>query len=325
MTLFIPDISHHQGDIDIAALQREGAAALIARVGQGPGVTRAGKNYGLTRDRKWARNRDEAQALHLPLVAYWYVGNKMDPDMQATTAANWCGDPHVPWMIDFEDASGTIPFYHQVLAAWQERGLRAVLGYIPKWYFDSMGGGRLVPGPPIVNSRYSLRKGTPQAIYGASGGDTGAGWIDYGGNYTALWQFTDQASMAGQAIDCSAFRGNYNQLMELLGYDTPAQPVPQPSVQPKEEEVPKIYYVKGNSTTPMPAPHQDVKYGDCVFLVEADAAGMKRRHIQSEELRAAGATATQHPQAWVDAIPLPGGLFPWENAGGGPVPGEPAK
>lgn len=219
MALFIPDISHHQAGISIQALKDEGAAALIARVGQAPGVTRAGKAYGLTQDREWVRHRNEARRVGLPLVAYWYVGNQMSANAQAATAASWVGDAAIPWMIDHEDASGDISFYRAVVAAFEARGLRVVLGYVPKWYYDAVGGGSLKPGPPIVNSRYSTAKGSPARIYAAAKGDAGNGWTDFGNQKTVLWQFSSQATMAGRAIDCSAFRGTHQQLMDIIEGD----------------------------------------------------------------------------------------------------------
>lgn len=329
MALFIPDISHHQKGINIGALKQEGAAALIARVGQGKGVTRAGTQYGLTQDREWGRHRDEARRVGLPLVAYWYVGNRQSADDQAAKAAAWSGDTDVPWMIDHEDASGSIAFYHEILAAWAERGLKVVLGYIPKWYYDAVGGGQLTPGPPIVNSRYSTRRGAPAQIYGSAGADTGAGWVDFGGQTTALWQFTNQASMAGMAIDCSAFRGNQDQLMRLLAA-TP-QPVPQPLQAIEEDDEMKTFYARGDATGKMPTPHDNLTWGAAVFHVEATANGLVRRHIAPEEwalAEGAGNKVTQVRQAWLDKIPGADGkpvvLFPWENAGGGPVPGQPS-
>lgn len=107
----------------------------------------------------------------------------------------------------------------------------------------------------------------------------------------------------------------------FLSSATPAVPTIQ-----EEDEV-KTYYVKGDATGMMPPPHQTTRWGDAVFLVEATVDGMKRRHIHAEEWKAAeatGAKVTTHPQTWVDKIPLVGGLWPWENAGGGPVPGDPA-
>lgn len=227
MTLFIPDISHHQAGISVQALVGQGCAALIARVGQGAGVTRAGKSYGLTRDREWQRHRDEARRVGLPLVAYWYVGNRMTANEQAAQAATWCGDDSIPWMIDHEDASGDISFYRAVVAAFQAQGLRVIWGYLPKWYYDAIGGGSLKPGPPIVNSRYSTANGNPSQIYFAAKGDQGNGWIDFGGQTTELWQFTNKARLAGMEIDCSAFRGTYEQLIDRInGEDGSDMPTP---------------------------------------------------------------------------------------------------
>lgn len=216
MTLFIPDISHHQAGISISRLKSEGSAALIARVGQAAGRRRSGQQYGTTRDREWSRHRDAARSVGLPLVAYWYVGNLVSAADNAAIAKSWVGDTSIPWMIDHEDASGDIAFYHAVLQAFANAGLRVVLGYIPKWYYDAVGGGSLWPGPPIVNSRYSIRNGTAQQIYDAAGGDKGNGWIDFGNQKTVLWQFTNKASMAGMNIDMSAYKGTHDELMALI-------------------------------------------------------------------------------------------------------------
>lgn len=216
MTLFVPDLSHHQAGIDLHALKREGSAAIIARVGQGAGRRSNGQNYGTTRDREWVRHRDEARRVGLPLVAYWYVGNLLTADEQAGLAAAWVGDTGIPWMIDHEDASGSIAHYHETVRAFRRRGLRVILGYVPRWYWSSQGSPSLAAGPPLVNSRYSSATGTPSQIYAAAGGDKGNGWESYGGQQVALWQFTNKASMAGMAIDCSAWRGTSTELLNLI-------------------------------------------------------------------------------------------------------------
>lgn len=216
MTLFIPDISHHQEGIDIQALKSEGAAALIARVGQGAGIRADGRQYGTTRDREWVRHRDLARLHGLPLVAYWYVGNLISPDVNAQLAEQWVGDKSIPWMIDHEDASGSLALYCQTVAAFRRRGLRVILGYVPRWYWESHGRGDLTCGPPIVNSRYSTASGTPAQIYAAASGDNGLGWPDFGGRDVAMWQFTNQGRMAGRLIDVSAFRGSRAALLALI-------------------------------------------------------------------------------------------------------------
>ncbi len=220
MTLFIPDISHHQGDISIQALKNAGCPTVIARVGQGAGRRSNGQTYGTTQDRKWARNLSEARRVGLPIVPYWYIGNLISADENARLAASWVGDTSLPWMLDHEDASGSISNYHQVREAFARRGLRVVLGYIPQWYWSGVGDRvALTPGPPLMSSRYSTATGTPAQIYAVAGADNGAGWAGYGGQGVALWQFTNQAVLAGQKIDCSAYRGTTTQLAALLGVD----------------------------------------------------------------------------------------------------------
>jgi GH25 family lysozyme M1 (1,4-beta-N-acetylmuramidase) len=216
VTLFVPDISHHQAGIDIHALKSQGAAALIARVGQGAGRRTNGQNYSTTRDREWVRHRDEARRVGLPLVAYWYVGNLISADENARLAADWAGDKAIPWMIDHEDASGSLTYYCQVVDAFRRRGLRVILGYVPRWYWDAQGRGDLSCGPPLVNSRYSNATGTPASIYMSMGGDAGNGWPDFGGQNVLLWQFTNKGQMAGRPIDVSAFRGTSQELLELI-------------------------------------------------------------------------------------------------------------
>lgn len=216
MTLFIPDISHHQAGIDIQALKAQGAAALIARVGQGAGRRTNGQNYGTTRDREWVRHRDEARRVGLPLIAYWYVGNLISPEENARLAELWAGDDTIPWMIDHEDASGSLQRYCDTVAAFRARGLRVILGYVPRWYWDSQGRGDLACGPPLVNSRYSNATGSPASIYASMGGDTGNGWPDFGGQDVALWQFTNKGQMAGRPIDVSAFRGTLEELQTMI-------------------------------------------------------------------------------------------------------------
>jgi hypothetical protein len=217
MTVFIRDISHHQAGISIQALKNAGDAGLIARVGQGTGKRRDGHVYGTTRDREWVRHRDEAKRVGLPLIAYWYVGNLISADENARLASQWVGDTSLPWMIDFEDGSGDIPFYHDVLKAFRNRGLRVVLGYVPRWYWESMGRNSLPPEPPIVNSRYSRAQGTAEQIYKFIGGDNGNGWVDYGGGTTLLWQFTNQSLIAGYKVDCNAFRGTAEEFVNFIG------------------------------------------------------------------------------------------------------------
>lgn len=236
MTLFIPDISHHQEDISIEGLVDDGATALIARVGQGAGRRGNGQTYGTTRDRTWARNLAQCQRLGLPIVPYWYVGNLLSAGENARLAAEWVGDTSLPWMLDFEDASGSIAFYREVLDAFARRGLRVILGYVPHWYWAGAGKGSLA-GPPLVNSAYPGGAGTAAQIYG-DGSVHAKNWADYGDNHVALLQFTNRARMAGQEVDCSAFKGDRAGLLALINGITP------------HEEDDDMYFLARTSTDP---------------------------------------------------------------------------
>jgi lysozyme len=219
---YVPDISHHQAGINIQQMKNEGAAALIARVGQGAG-TSGTTHYGTTQDREWARHRDEARRVGLPLVAYWYVGCDISAAENARLARDWVGDTSIPWMIDHENASGSLTFYHSVLDEFTRAGLRVILGYVPHWYWSGAGkSAPLTPGPPLVNSAYRGGSGTAASIYQQH---WASDWNAYGGQNVALLQFTNQALYAGYKIDCSAFEGTHTQLMTLInGTTTETQP-----------------------------------------------------------------------------------------------------
>lgn len=219
--LWVPDISHHQAGISIQGIKDSGASALVARVGQGAGRKPDGSgNYGTTRDREWVRHRNEARRVGLPLIAYWYTGDLISAGDNADLAKAWVGDQSIPWMLDHENASGSLDHYRATVAAFQSRGLRVILGYVPRWYWSGTGRkGALVPGPPLVNSAYRGGAGTPATIYKSH---RASDWDSYGGNSVIMLQFTNQAQMAGRKIDCSAFRGDRAALLALIeGDDMP--------------------------------------------------------------------------------------------------------
>jgi len=215
VTEFIPDISHHQQGISISGLKNAGAAALLARVGQGAGrrLDPAKGTYGTIRDRQWETYRAEARRIGLTIMPYWYIGNLISPEENARLAQEWCGDNQLVWMLDHEDGSGSIAFYRSVLAAFTARGMHVILSYIPRWYWSTVGSQSLMGIPPLVNSAYRGGTGTPAQIYP---GDTTAGWTSYGGAPVALLQFTNQATMGNRRVDCSAWRGSQQALMDFI-------------------------------------------------------------------------------------------------------------
>lgn len=120
-------------------------------------------------------------------------------------------------------------------------------------------------------------------------------------------------SPPGRKVDPIGIPGGMAAMRALVAHLLNAPP-PQP--EQENEDMPAIYYAKGDSTEPMPG--REGTFGDAVFLVEATGDGVKRRHIMSGELQlalAAGATVTTMTQRDLDALPYgeQAGLFPWED------------
>lgn len=78
--------------------------------------------------------------------------------------------------------------------------------------------------PGLVASAYPGGRGYAGDLYAAAGGDSGEGWTPYGNAQPLIWQFSNQASVAGMSVDTNAFRGNIDELTALIGGDmTPQQ------------------------------------------------------------------------------------------------------
>lgn len=214
MTCFIPDISNNDGaGLSMADFAAEGFAGLFAKVTQGSDF----------QDETWPAYRDAALAAGLQVAGYHYADTS-DPTAQVANYQQWVGDPGIAVMIDFEDDSGDITNYWALVAAFNAVGLRVTLSYLPQWYWQQIGSPDLSLVPGLIASSYPGGTGYASDLYTAGGGDSGPGWNPYGGATPVIWQFTDQASIAGNTLDANAFRGTPADLAALLGGDmTPEQ------------------------------------------------------------------------------------------------------
>lgn len=207
MTLYGPDISNNNGSgISMAEVAREGFSFIFAKVTEG--------NY--FQDETWPGYRDAARAAGLRLAGYHYAAKSSSPVSQVANWQETVGDLSIPVMIDFEANSGNIDDYWALVQAFNAAGHRVALSYIPEWYWSSIGSPDLSKVPGLIASNYPGGSGYASAIYNANGGDNGPGWNAYGNATPALWQFTDQASIAGYSLDANAFRGSLAQLDALL-------------------------------------------------------------------------------------------------------------
>jgi lysozyme len=203
VTIYGPDISNNNGVVNIDAVADEGFDFVFAKVSEGSGF----------KDRYWARTRDWCVARRLLCVGYHYVKTD-NPSQQAWNFHDNGGGDKV--MFDFEANSGNINNFWACVNAFNALGIAVVLSYIPRWYWQQIGSPDIsnIPGLLIQSSYVGAKNGAASAMYP---GDGSYMWNGFGGHNVDILQFTDAAWIAGQSLDCNAFRGTKEQLADLLG------------------------------------------------------------------------------------------------------------
>lgn len=196
MTIHGPDISNHQGVVDIQRVKDEGYQFVFAKVTEGAGY----------KDPYWLRTRDWCANVGLLCIGYHYVRTD-GAEAQARSYAQAGGGDTV--MLDFEDGSGNIDNFWNVVNAFNGMGIRVVLTYMPDWYWERIGKPNIADVPGLlVRSEYTT--GYP--------GDGSANWGGYGGKPTGILQWTDKATVAGKSpVDVNAWRGTIQELAAALG------------------------------------------------------------------------------------------------------------
>lgn len=205
MVLYGVDLSHYQSGFNFTKAAAEGVQFCIGKISQG-------SSY---RDTQWPKTHAQAKAAGLILVGYHFLDTS-SPTAQANTCASWIGDMSIPVALDWEAGGGNWSNFMAVLAAFRRTGLNVRLGYCPRWYWQQQGSPNMSSaGIPLWSSRYpSTRAGSPMSLYEAV---PASYWSGYGGLEVGLLQFSDHASIAGMAVDCSAFQGSREELLTLLG------------------------------------------------------------------------------------------------------------
>jgi len=211
MTVYGPDISSYQAGLDLSRLAD--ASFVIAKACEGTYYT----------DGSYQGWRRQAASLKKPFVWYHCLSSENVSAQVAHTKA-CVGDLSLPGMLDVEPSGTSKPTLQQVLDyadASKAAGLRLRLVYLPHWYWQELGSpslsGLTRRGLGLISSSYPGGSGSAPALYP---GDKAAGWNAYGGVAPALYQYTNQASDGGRALDYNAFRGTVEQLLTQLGDST---------------------------------------------------------------------------------------------------------
>lgn len=213
MTVFGPDLSNYQADIDLGAVASAGCDFVIGKITEGASY----------RNPAWPKHRDAARAHGLLIAGYHFLSND-PPAQQAANCKAWIGDTGIPVALDWENGGGNWSNFLGVLAAFRDAGLHVILAYAPRWYWQAQGSPDIsAAGIPLWSSRYPTT--APGAISRLYAAVTDTHWAGYGGADVALLQFADSAQIGGHIVDCSAFRGTRDQLAALFN----AAPAPGPA------------------------------------------------------------------------------------------------
>jgi len=195
VTLFYPDISGYQGNIDLA-----GVPACCAKATEGTGFASPA----------YAAQKAMAARDGVFFFAYHFLRHG-----EPRTQAMWCRGKTagVPLMLDFEPTGASAPTLADAVAfisAFRGAGGTCWLAYLPHWYWLQLGAPDLKPlrdlGMLLVSSAYP----------GGYPGDHGSGWQPYGGMDVTIWQYTSSQALHGQRVDYNAYRGTLIQLESLV-------------------------------------------------------------------------------------------------------------
>lgn len=205
----VVDISHHNGNVDLAKAKQAGIAAVIHKATQGTGMF----------DNKYQVNRQKAEGAGLLWGAY-HFGTNADGEAQADfllSKAN--ADNQTLLVLDYEP-NGNLTMTLDQARAFVSR-INAVTGRFPGLYSGSLIkeqlGGK--PADPILSQCFLWL-----AQYGPAPKNIPPTWPAW-----TMWQYTDGVAGPGpHAVDgigpCDRdqFNGTIEQLQQLWGVATGA-------------------------------------------------------------------------------------------------------
>lgn len=209
MTLWIVDISNHQGDIDIGAIAEAGYSSVICKATEGrtfrdgkfdrniPLVKKTGMIPGAYHFLRSGSGVAQARALHSRVTDHggptgWLCACDNEADATWTTTRDF-----------FEEWAGLTDGH-------------PLLMYTGAWWWDTAGrrwdGASLTPY--LWHSRYVNGSGPGSTLYSAV---PHSWWSPGYGGWTSatILQFSSSASVAGQRVDVNAYLGTLDQLRSL--------------------------------------------------------------------------------------------------------------
>lgn len=206
MTIFGVDISSYQGSgFNFTQAKAQGVSFAVVKATEGD-------NYA---NPYYATQVQNSLNSGLLTMSYHFVHSADENGQVAEVESNARKD--LPLWLDSEvDGSGEYGVSVDLVRRLRADGWNVVGTYLPRWFWSQIGSPDLRPLGLLWASGYPGGSGSPAQIYSVSGGDGSSSWSAYGGVAPSLWQFTNKASVAGQSVDCSAFRGTIDQLKSIV-------------------------------------------------------------------------------------------------------------
>lgn len=195
LTIFFPDISSYELGLTI----QPGTVAVIAKATEGT----------YYRDAEYANFKAQAAKVGAVFSAYHFLKADGNSAGQADYCHAMVGG--TPVMLDVETEGASMPTVADIaafIARMRTLGARVWGAYVPRWYWEQVGGDLGSLGVVIVSSNYTTYS------------DAGPGWVPYGGAAPALWQYTNAQPYGGQAVDFNAYRGTVTELAALINDTT---------------------------------------------------------------------------------------------------------
>lgn len=198
MTIFFPDISSYEAGLAI----QPGTVAVIAKATEGT----------YYQDAQYASFKAQAARVGAVFSAYHFLKAG-----SASAQADYCHAMvgSTPVMLDVETEGASMPTVADVaafIARMHVLGGRVWGAYIPRWYWQQVGGDLASLGVAVVSSSYTTYS------------DSGPGWAPYGGVTPTVWQYTDKQPYGGQTTDFNAYKGTAEQLAALINGTTTPTP-----------------------------------------------------------------------------------------------------
>jgi GH25 family lysozyme M1 (1,4-beta-N-acetylmuramidase) len=224
MTIYGMDVSAFQGTPSWTAIQASGIGFAFAKATQGTTYTAS----------SWAFDQDHMLALpdFVP-GAYHFLSATDDPAAQARYFVGKLRDPNAMMIgLDIERyKDGTVTRKPTAAQgkAWAAEFRRLVpghplMGYIPRWYWDELGGPSLTFVDALWASSYVSGSGAPADLYGRT---TTRQWDGYGGRDVGILQFSASGRVPGVdgSVDLNAYTGSPGGL-RALALPSPNLPTP---------------------------------------------------------------------------------------------------